>query len=235
MDRRRSVPILLALVFVICYPPASIANAEEKSGRIQLQLNTDEADRVLAIIANKAAGQPIPESDWNALFATEPYVRLKKREASMKRDFTDEDFKKFVLSPELAAKADALHRTLEDWKKADLKASADRVLTYLPAQATIHAKVFPVIKPKTNSFVFDTQTDPAIFLYLDPQESAAKFENTVAHELHHIGFSSLDSSAKSKLKDLPRILNPRSNGCTLSAKGSRCWQRQAVQIFILMQ
>jgi len=203
MDRRRSVPILLALVFVICYPPASIANAEEKSGRIQLQLNTDEADRVLAILSKKTAGQNISESDWSALFATEPYVRLKKREAGMKRDFTDEDFKKFVLSPELAAKADALHRTLEDWKKADLKASAERVLTYLPAQATIHAKVFPVIKPKTNSFVFDTQTDPAIFLYLDPQESAAKFENTVAHELHHIGFSSVDSLAKPKLKDLP--------------------------------
>src|ERR1700731_5447799 len=121
----------------------------------------------------------------------------------MKRDFTDEDFAKFVNSPELAAKADALHRALEDWKKTDLKASAERVLTYLPNQAAIHAKVFPVIKPKTNSFVVDTQTDPAIFLYLDPQESAAKFENTVAHELHHIGFSSVDSSAKSKLKDLP--------------------------------
>jgi len=199
---------MLALVFVTCYPPTPVANARKNSGRVQLQLNTDEADRVLVILAKKAAGQTVPESDWHALFATEPYMRLKKREASMKRGFTDDDFMKFVLSPELAAQADALRRTLEDWKKADLRASAERVLTYLPDQAIIHAKVFPVIKPKTNSFVFDTETDPAIFLYLDPQESAAKFENTVAHELHHIGFSSVDSLAKAKLKGLPPNVRP---------------------------
>jgi|HubBroStandDraft_6_1064221.scaffolds.fasta_scaffold11075_2 hypothetical protein len=202
MDRRRSIPIVLALSLIIC-PPTSIANAQRNSDRVQLQLNADEADQVLAILAKKAAGQIIQESDWNALFRTEPYVRLKKREASMKRDFTDDDFMKFVLSPDLAAKAEGLRRTLEDWKKADLQASATRVLTYLPDQATIHAKVFPVIKPKINSFVFDTQSDPAIFLYLDPQESAAKFENIVAHELHHIGFASVESLAKAKQKDLP--------------------------------
>src|SRR5262249_30856916 len=41
-----------------------------------------------------------------------------------------------------------------------------------------------------NSFVFDVRGDPAIFLYLDPTVSHEKFENTVAHELHHIGYSS---------------------------------------------
>ena len=203
MNHRRFFLILLTLILVTCYPCIPIANAQKNPDRIQLQLNTDEADQVLVILAKKTAGQTIPQSDWHALFATEPYIRLKRREASMKRDFTDDDFIKFVLSPELAAKANALRRTLEDWKKADLKASAERVLTYLPDQAIIHAKVFPVIKPKTNSFVFDTETDPAIFLYLDPQESAAKFENTVAHELHHIGFSSVDSLAKAKLEGLP--------------------------------
>jgi hypothetical protein len=205
VNRRRFVlvALALALAFVICCSSIPIANAQKQSERVQLQLNTDEADQVLAILAKKAAGQNIAESNWHGLFATEPYVRLKKREASMKRDFTDEDFMNFVMSPELAARADALRRTLEDWKKTNLKASAERVLTYLPNQATIHAKVFPVIKPKTNSFVFDTQTDPAIFLYLDPQESAAEFENTVAHELHHIGFSSVDSLAEARMKDLP--------------------------------
>jgi len=202
VNARRSI-LIVALVFVTCYALAPAVYAQKNSARIQLQLNTDEADQVLAILAKKAAGQTILESDWHALFGSEPYVRLKKREASMKRDFTDEDFMKFVLSPELAAKAEALRHTLEDWKKADLEASAVRVLAYLPDQATIHAKVFPVIKPKTNSFVIDTQTDPAIFLCLDPQESAAKFENTVAHELHHIGFSSVDSLADARLKDLP--------------------------------
>lgn len=34
---------------------------------------------------------------------------------------------------------------------------------------------------------------PAIFLYVDPAESRAQFENTVAHELHHIGAGSLEA------------------------------------------
>jgi hypothetical protein len=172
-------------------------------GNIQLKLNTDEADAVLAILDKRAAGTAVGDSDWQRLFATEPYIRLKKREASLHRDFTDDDFKKFVLSPELAAKAAALHHTLNAWRRADLVASAHRVLAYLPDQAHIHAKVFPVIKPVTNSFVFESTTDPAIFLYLDPEESAAKFENTVAHELHHIGYASIESLAEEKQKDLP--------------------------------
>src|SRR5665811_1599973 len=111
----------------------------------------DRADMVLAILARKAEGQTASESDWQKLFATEPYIRLKKREAGLKRDFTDEDFKTFVSSPDLAARADALRHTLANWKKADLTASAVRVLAYLPEQARIRAKVFPVIKPITNS------------------------------------------------------------------------------------
>jgi hypothetical protein len=34
------------------------------------------------------------------------------------------------------------------------------------------------------------KTDPAIFLYLDPTVNREKFENTLAHELHHIGYGS---------------------------------------------
>lgn len=126
----------------------------------------------------------------------------------MHRDFTDDDFKTFVLSADLTAKASELRHTLEAWHHADLSASARRALAYLPNQATIKAKVFPVIKPKTNSFVFDTAGDPAIFLYLDPEESAAKFENIVAHELHHIGFSSIESLSEEKQKDLPTNVRP---------------------------
>lgn len=44
-----------------------------------------------------------------------------------------------------------------------------------------------MIKPRDNSFVFDLDNDPAIFLYLDPAMTAAQLENTVAHELHHVG------------------------------------------------
>jgi hypothetical protein len=119
-------------------------------------------------LAKKAAGQAVSEDDWQRLFATEPYIRLKKREASMKRDFTNDDFKKFVLSPELAAKAESLRHTLDDWKKADLNASAARLLTYLPEQATIRAKVFPMIKPRTQQLCLRYRDRPGHFSLLRP-------------------------------------------------------------------
>lgn len=192
--------ILLILIVGLA---TSATTAQKTPSRIDLHLNTDEALAVLSILDKQAANQGITDADWQRLFSTEPYIRLKKREASMHRDFTDDDFKKFVLSPDLRATKDALRHTLEEWQKADLQASARRVLTYLPPQATIRAKVYPVIKPRTNSFVFEPETDPAIFLYLDPTESAAEFENTVAHELHHIGFASVQAASDAKLKDLP--------------------------------
>jgi Putative zinc dependent peptidase (DUF5700) len=200
--------IPLVLLGILSVLRAQEAQPPTGANRVQLQFNTDEADAVLAILDKRAAGTVIAEANWQRLFSTEPYVRLKKREAAMHRDFTDDDFKKFVLSPELAAKATALRQTLDAWRRADLIASAHRVLAYLPDMAYIHAKVFPVIKPKTNSFVFESATDPTIFLYLDPEESAANFENTVAHELHHIGYASIESLAEQKQKDLPPNVKP---------------------------
>ena len=108
----------------------------------------------------------------------------------MRRAFEDTDFKAFVLSDALAERAQALEETLERWKRADIGASARLALAYLPRGATIRAKIYPVIKPRENSFVFEVKDNPAIFLYLDPQVSRAKFENTLAHELHHIGYGS---------------------------------------------
>ena len=179
---------------------ATFAAAEE---RVRFTLDTSEADAVLAILNKRAAGQTVAEADWAKLFSSEPYVRLKKREASMHRDFTDDDFKHFVLSEELAKNATALEKTLAAWKKTDLAATASRILPYLPATAHVKASVYPVIKPKTNSFVFETDTNPAIFLYLDPEESQSEFENTVAHESHHIGFSDSNKQYEERIKLLP--------------------------------
>jgi Putative zinc dependent peptidase (DUF5700) len=159
--------------------------------RVNLRLDTSEAEAVLSILSKQRAGGTIGDSDWQRLFNTEPYLRLKKREADMQRAFTDDEFKKFVLSPELAAREGELRRTLAEWSKPDLEKSAQRVLAYLPADARIRAKIYPTIKPRTNSFVFEVDSDPAIFLYLDPAVTPQQFENTVAHELHHIGFASV--------------------------------------------
>jgi len=158
--------------------------------RVDVRLVTDEAEAVVAILTKKKANQPITESDWERVFQSEGYVRLKARELSMKRSFEDADFRTFVLSDQLAERAGALEETLVKWKHADVTASARLALAYLPKNAQIRAKIYPVIKPRENSFVFDLKNDPAIFLYLDPTVSREKFENTLAHELHHIGYSS---------------------------------------------
>ncbi len=163
---------------------------------VNVRLVTDEAEAVLAILNKRKTNQPITEADWRRVFSSEGYVRLKKRETSMKRSFEDADFKTFVLSDQILERSQALAETLARWQRADITGSARLALAYLPKEAHIKAKIYPVIKPRENSFVFDLKSDPAIFLYLDPAVSREKFENTLAHELHHIGYSSSCPSRK---------------------------------------
>lgn len=179
-------PVLLFVGLSLVSVPLSA----QAASNLDIRLVTDEADAVLSILQKLKAGAAVNADDWDRLFETEGYVRLKKRESEMKRPFEDGEFKEFVLSSELLARADALEETLARWKSADMNAAATRALAYLPAGTAIRVKVYPAIKPKTNSFVFELKTDPAIFLYLNPEMNAAQLENTVAHELHHIGLAS---------------------------------------------
>lgn len=191
---RRAIAFLLFLAATLCFA----------NDRVKIRIDTSEADAVLAILAKQKAAQPLTDADWQKLFSTEPYIRLKQREASFKRTFTDDDFRKFVTSPELAARADALQRTLTEWKKADLDAVSGKMLAYLPAGARIDATVYPAIKPRPNSFVWELETNPAIFMYLDETKSKAQFENTMAHELHHVGINTLQAAYEAKLAQLPK-------------------------------
>lgn len=158
---------------------------------MKVSVVTDEAEAVLAVLAKKRAGQSINGEDWRRVFSSEGYARLKKRELAMRRSFEDEDFKTFILSDQLSAQAQSLAETLERWRRTDAARAARLALAYLPKGANIHVKIYPVIKPRQNTFVFDLDTDPALFLYLDPSVSRAKFENTLAHELHHIGYGTI--------------------------------------------
>lgn len=171
---------------------------------VKVSIVTDEAEAVLTILAKKRGGQEITDDDWRRVFSSEGYTRLKKRELAMRRSFEDEDFRTFVLSDQLSAQAQTLAATLERWKRADVARAAKLALAYLPKGASIHAKIYPVIKPRDNSFVFDLDTDPAIFLYLDPTVSRAQFENTLAHELHHIGYGAACPTKKTK-EELARL------------------------------
>src|SRR5437899_7836079 len=145
-----SIRVLLALASIGIGGPAAGSTAPPGADRIQLTLDSSEAEAVLAIVDSARAGRAIADPDWRRLFATEPYTRLKRREAGMHREFTDDHFKRFVLSPDLAQRADSLRQTLGAWRRTDLTASARRVLAYLPDSARIRTRVLPVIKPLTN-------------------------------------------------------------------------------------
>jgi hypothetical protein len=106
------------------------------------------------LLLSSASGfwaQQITDADWQRLFSSEGYVRLKQRESAMKRPWEDEEFKNFLLSEVMAERSPALEETLARWKRADVTAAARLALAYLPKDARIRAKIYPVIKPRDNS------------------------------------------------------------------------------------
>jgi hypothetical protein len=174
----------------------------DPTDRVDVRMDTTEAEAVLHIVSLRQSGTAIAPADWRALFESVGYIRLKKREAAMRRRFEDADFQQFVLPEDVQKRAAALRATLEAWQRADLTAAGSHALTYLPSSAQIHATIYPVIKPRENSFVVETDTDPAIFLYIDPAKTKEQFQNTVAHELHHVGAGSLELAYEASLRDL---------------------------------
>ena len=187
------LPILALIAIALAGAPSSGLAAPKTtamavpfdSGSVRVTLITDEAEAVLRLVGAK---QPTA-ADWERLWSSDGYRRLQRREAAMGRAFTDSSFEAFVRADSTRARADAFARTLKAWSAADLAGAGRRALAYLPPRSIIRAKVYLLVKPRTNSFVFDTNTDPAILLYLDPAVTPAKLENTVAHELHHIGYA----------------------------------------------
>jgi hypothetical protein len=149
---------------------------------LDVRIVTDEAEAALAIAAGATDDAAVAR-----LIASEGYVRLKAREHALKRDIVDAEFVAFVQSETVRNRLSELTSTLNDWRNADLRGAAAKALAYLPADSRLRASIYLEIKPRPNSFVFDLDTNPGIFLYLDPAVPKALFENTVAHELHHVG------------------------------------------------
>jgi hypothetical protein len=177
-------------------------NRPQAEDAVKLQVDTSEADAVLSILARRTSGEAVVDSDWERLFGSEPYRQLKRREEAMGGGFEDETFRQFVLSDELLERADGLGRALDVCKQSDLEASARAALAYLPSHARIQVRIFPMIKPVKNSFVFGGRDDPMIFVYLDSSLVLKQFENTMCHELHHIGYESV-AGVDSSLDELP--------------------------------
>jgi hypothetical protein len=190
-------------VLTLAVLPAAIAPAETPD-RVPVRMDTSEADMVLQILRELKAGGTIEDEQWKRLFETNAFRRLQAREASMNRSLTREDFKAFVTSDALAAKAEALSATLDLWRKVDVRAAVDRALVYLPPDTPIRATIYPVIKPQPNSFVFQNP-EPSIFLAVDPAVTPAKLANTLTHELHHIGFAAACPPREAERDDLSDV------------------------------
>ena len=161
-----------------------------------LRLVTDEAEAAIAIFIAENQGNEAPSALWERLFDSEGYRLLQRREESMQRPFSNADFRKFLTAPATVAEQPALQRTLEEWRGRGLREPSRRAHAYLPPDTPIRARVFILIKPRHNSFVFEPKKAPAIVLYLDPARTAEQFENTAAHELHHIGYSAACPESK---------------------------------------
>jgi hypothetical protein len=207
---RAALAALAIPTFLAACAPARARGASEPAAdpndprSAAITLDAEEAEAVLAILDGLAAGRAATESEWNRVERSDAYKRLARREASMGRAIAPADFRARVAAEPFVRDRAELRATLDAWRRADLDASARRVRAFLPPDATIRVVVFPVIKPAANSFVFEPSTNPAIFLSIDPNKTAAQFENMVAHELHHIGLANIPKGGNESTPELAR-------------------------------
>lgn len=167
---------------------AAALPAQEKPAAA-LRFDGSEAEAALAILQRRAEGRAVRPLDWRRLRTTEGYRRLQARETAMGRTFTDSAFSHFLLHDTVVAKRAAFAATLAEWRRVPMHELADAARRFLPPGTRISATVYPLIKPRPNSFVFEPATRPAIMLFLEPGKPAAQLRNTVIHELHHIGLA----------------------------------------------
>lgn len=161
--------------------------AQEANAPVEIRVVLDEADAVIAILEKRSRGIELSDDDWQRLEESEGYVRLKRRQESFGAANFDERFREYLSSDEPLERLDELREALVKWRSIDIGDAGTRAHAYLPTGLRIRATIYPVIKRTTNSFVFELDTDPAIFMYVNPERSSAELGNTLAHELHHVG------------------------------------------------
>src|SRR4029077_2693389 len=104
---------VIAAALLPCYAAAPPVN------RVSLTLDSSEAEAVLAILDKRALHERVTDADWQKVFTTTPYRRLKQREASMPQPFTEQEFIKFVAT--LDANREPLRQALRQWQSVDLQ------------------------------------------------------------------------------------------------------------------
>lgn len=156
---------------------------------LQVRIEMDEAEAALAILAERRETGTVKAESWDRLWKSQGFTRLKRRQESFGATEVEMGFREFLTSEEPLTRLDALRTAAEAWKHLDASAAGRRAAAYLPAGLRLRATIYPVIKRSDNSFVFEVATDPAIFFYVDPKSTPAQLENTLAHELHHVGLA----------------------------------------------
>jgi len=182
---------------------AARVHAQVPQRDVAVRVELDQADAVIALLEQRARGVDPAEADWRRLQSTTGYLRLKRRQESFGAEAFDSVFRAFVRSDDAVRRLPALRDALVKWRGIDVAAAAERAQAYLPDGVVIEATIYPVIKRTPNSFVFELDTDPAIFMYVDPDRSAAVLENTLAHELHHVGAATCPDPAGADTLDAP--------------------------------
>lgn len=160
---------------------------QESTRLAEVRVVLDEADAAIAILEKRSRGEALTDGDWLRLAESEGYVRLKRRQESFGAEDFDQRFRAFLTSDETLERLDGLREALVKWRSIDAGSAGARAQAYLPPGSRIRATIYPVIKRTPNSFVFELGSDPAIFMYVDPERTPMHLENTLAHELHHVG------------------------------------------------
>jgi hypothetical protein len=167
--------------------PGSAQSVRESNRPAEVRVVLDEADAAIAILEKRSRGLALTDGDWRRLEESEGYVRLKRRQESFGAEDFDQRFRAFLSSDEALERLDGLREALVKWRSIDAGGASARAQAYLPSGSRIRAAIYPVIKRTPNSFVFELDSDPAIFMYVDPKRTPMQLENTLAHELHHVG------------------------------------------------
>ena len=179
---KRSVLVISLLLLVAC----RLATAQEA----HIRAVYDEADAALAIMDSLNAGEPVTGGQWSALWESEGYTRLLERQTSMGRvgGFGDK-LAAWLQDPENYKRAAILRDAVDGYRHFEASSAGSRAGAYLPQGVVLEASFYPVIKHTANTFVFDLRGDPAIFVYVNPENSPLFVESLLTHELHHIGLA----------------------------------------------
>lgn len=77
--KTNSVSVALCFLLLLLAPDFTSPTTAQSSliKRVNVRIVTDEADAVLQILAKRESGEQITEADWQKVFSSEGYVRLK--------------------------------------------------------------------------------------------------------------------------------------------------------------